>query len=94
MCVPLACFETGFRFVSGSDKGQSRNLSEKSKAIEGKDICSLDYNNYTSRAIPLQCHMSVDSRANGKSTKAAPRPPVRIGRQLQKLSSQGQKQKC
>ena len=29
MCLPPACFETGFGFVSGFEEGRSRNFSQK-----------------------------------------------------------------
>jgi hypothetical protein len=34
MCLPPACFETGFGFVPGVEEGYSRNFSKKSKIGE------------------------------------------------------------
>ena len=51
MCLPPACFETGFGFVSGFEEGWSKNFSKKipktDKVIEGEDFFTLDCNNYT-----------------------------------------------
>jgi hypothetical protein len=41
MCLPPACFETGFGFVSGFEEGWSRNFSKKIKigeVVEGKSF--------------------------------------------------------
>ena len=34
MCLPPACFETGFGFVSGFEEGYSRNFSETNPKID------------------------------------------------------------
>ena len=55
MCLPPACFETGFGFVSGFEQGYhgSRGILQKkqklTKLLRGKYLFTLDCNNYTFR---------------------------------------------
>ena len=50
MCLPPACFENGFGFVSGFEEMRSRNFPKNPKideVIEGENFFTLDCNNYT-----------------------------------------------